>query len=109
MDVIKLEPEDDPLAIQTSDTTDADEKKPLSEDGKLVDLHLTEVKTECMDRSFDLKSEITFEETPVPIDFIVVKSEVGDEFCQLDEVDGKVKLEITVEENEVLSQRKEIQ
>ncbi|XP_069672981.1 uncharacterized protein [Periplaneta americana] len=32
MDImIKKEPEDDPLAIQSSDNTDTDEKKPLSE------------------------------------------------------------------------------
>ncbi|KAJ4425930.1 hypothetical protein ANN_27556 [Periplaneta americana] len=44
-------------------------------EGNELDLHMTEIKTECMDHSYDLKSEMTFDESPVPIDFPVVKSE----------------------------------
>ncbi|XP_069670142.1 uncharacterized protein [Periplaneta americana] len=47
------------------------ENTTLSEEGNLLDL---QVKTEYVDYSYDLKSEIKVEENPVPVSFPVVKS-----------------------------------
>ncbi|XP_069672711.1 uncharacterized protein [Periplaneta americana] len=78
MDMIKEEPEVDPLATQSSDNTDTDEKKPLSEEGNLLDLHVTGIKTECVDNSYDFTSETKFEETAVPTDFVYIKCKAED-------------------------------
>ncbi|XP_069671072.1 uncharacterized protein [Periplaneta americana] len=104
MDVIKMEPGSDPLGIQTSGIADIEEKKPLSEERNLLDLDVTKIKTECIDHGYDVKSEVTFEEIAVPIDFDIMKSEAEEEFCELDQV-KEVKLEVTAEENEVLTER----
>ncbi|KAJ4425919.1 hypothetical protein ANN_27545 [Periplaneta americana] len=76
MDVIKIESEIDPLALERSNNTDVVEQNSLSQEGNSLDLHMTKIKTECMDHSYDLKSEVTFEETSVPFDFAIVKSEI---------------------------------
>ncbi|XP_069670541.1 uncharacterized protein [Periplaneta americana] len=76
MDVIKTEPDVDPLTMQTSDNTDVEVKTPLSEDGNSVDRPLTGMKTECMDDSSDVASEMNFEENPVPNSSADVKIEV---------------------------------
>ncbi|XP_069670236.1 uncharacterized protein [Periplaneta americana] len=104
MDVIKMEPGSDPMGIQTSGIADVEEKKPLSEEGNLLDVDVTKIKTECIDHRYDIKSEIVFEESAVPIDFPMLKSEAEEEFCELDQV-KEVKLEVTAEENEVLTER----
>ncbi|KAJ4425880.1 hypothetical protein ANN_27506 [Periplaneta americana] len=104
MDVIKMEPGSDPMGIQTSGIADVEEKKPLSEEGNLLDFDVTKIKTECIDHRYDTKSEIVFEQSAVPIDFPMLKSEAEEEFCELDQV-KEVKLEVTAEENEVLTER----
>ncbi|XP_069669503.1 uncharacterized protein [Periplaneta americana] len=73
MDVIKMEPEVDPLAIQTSENTDIEEKKPISEEGNLLDLHMAGIKTECVDHSWDVTLETEVEETIVPTNFVTAK------------------------------------
>ncbi|XP_069671071.1 uncharacterized protein [Periplaneta americana] len=108
MDVIKMEPGSDPLGIQTSGIADIEEKKPLSEEGNLLDLDVTKIKTECIDHRYDVKSEMTYEEAAVPIDFPIVKNEAEEEFCELDQVKEEINLEVTAEENEVLTERKKI-
>ncbi|XP_069669973.1 uncharacterized protein [Periplaneta americana] len=100
MDVIKMEPGSDPMGIQTSGIADIEERKLLSEELNLLDLNVKKIKTECIDHGYDVKSEMTFEETAVPIVFPVLKSEAEEEFCELDQV-KEVKLEVTAEENEV--------
>ncbi|XP_069673167.1 uncharacterized protein [Periplaneta americana] len=151
MDVIKLEREMDPLALERSNNTDVEDQKPLSEEGSVLDLQVTgmkrecidhsynvktemtfdetpvridfpvvkskvkegnvldlqmaEIKRECMDKSCDLKSEITFDETPVSIGFPIVKSEIEEEAHELNKVEGEVILEVTAEEDEVLTER----
>ncbi|XP_069673017.1 uncharacterized protein PF3D7_1120000-like isoform X3 [Periplaneta americana] len=47
-----------------------------SEEGNLSHLQVTDMKTECVDQSYDIKSEIKVEDTtPVPISFHMVKTE----------------------------------
>ncbi|XP_069673198.1 uncharacterized protein [Periplaneta americana] len=191
MDVIKIKPEIDPLAIERSHNSDIEEQKKLSKVRKILDLQLTEINTKCVDHSYDLKSEITFDETPVvkseveegdvlyqrmteikteiidksyylksemtldespvaidfpimkseveegdvlyqcmteikteiidknyylksemtcdessvPIDYTIVKNEVEEEAHELNKLEGEVKLEVTAEEDETLSER----
>ncbi|KAJ4425927.1 hypothetical protein ANN_27553 [Periplaneta americana] len=111
MDVIKMEREIDPLALERSNNTDIEEEKPQfynvvifyndemrsedspkdyptfafwlgkisekpNQEGNVLDLKVTGIKTECVDDSYDVKSEVTFDKTDVPIDFVFVKSEV---------------------------------
>ncbi|XP_069670121.1 jerky protein homolog-like [Periplaneta americana] len=83
MDVIKTEAEVDPLAIHWSDNTVTDEKKPLPEEGNLLDLHVAGIKTECVDDSYDLILETKVEETAVPTEFVSMK-------CK-DEMSGRKK------------------
>ncbi|XP_069669498.1 uncharacterized protein [Periplaneta americana] len=45
-------------------------------EGNVLDLQVTGIKTECVDHSYDVKTEKTVDETAVLIDFPVVKSEV---------------------------------
>ncbi|XP_069672080.1 uncharacterized protein [Periplaneta americana] len=153
MDVFKMEREIGSLAIGRSNNTDVskEEEKPLSEKGNILDLqvtgintecmdhtyaiknemafgktpvpidfmvmksgaeeeneldlHMTEIKLECIDKSYDLKSEITFDETPVPIDYPIMKNEVEAEEREINKVEEEFKLEVTAEEDEVLTER----
>ncbi|XP_069669805.1 uncharacterized protein [Periplaneta americana] len=72
MEVIKKEPEVDPLAVHWSDNTDTDEKKPLSEDGLLLDPYVAGIKMKCEDNNCDLTSDIKVEETAVPTNFVTI-------------------------------------
>ncbi|XP_069670940.1 piggyBac transposable element-derived protein 3-like isoform X1 [Periplaneta americana] len=75
MDMIKKEPDVDPLAILSSDNTDKDENKPLLEEGNFMDSHVAGIKTECVDDSHDFTSEFKVEETAVPNNVIAMKFE----------------------------------
>ncbi|KAJ4425405.1 hypothetical protein ANN_28020 [Periplaneta americana] len=100
MDLIKVEPKVDPLSIETSDNTDVKEKKSLFEDGNLLDLHVTEMKEECLEYSNDLASKLIFKETLVPN-----KYEAEEETFDMVTVKEETKLEITTEESEELTER----
>ncbi|XP_069669964.1 uncharacterized protein [Periplaneta americana] len=102
--LMKMEPDSDPLAIQTSDNADTEERKLLSEEGNLLDFHFTEIKTECIDHRYDVKSEMAYEEAAVSVDFPIVKSEAEENSCELDEVSDEGKPEVMGEENEVLTE-----
>ncbi|XP_069671087.1 uncharacterized protein [Periplaneta americana] len=101
MDVIKMELEVDPLARETCDNTDLDEK-PVPEELSLLNLTSTEIKMEFNDYSNALSSEIKFEETLVPVTFPEVKKEVEEESCVLGKSDDRLKVEVKSEENEAL-------
>ncbi|KAJ4425946.1 hypothetical protein ANN_27572 [Periplaneta americana] len=74
MDVIKMEPDIHSLPMQSS----AEEKKPLLEEGNLLDLSETRIKEECVDDSYNHTSEIKLEEIILPNNFPVMKCEVED-------------------------------
>ncbi|XP_069696998.1 uncharacterized protein [Periplaneta americana] len=99
MDVVKMEPEFDPLAIPTCDNTDVEEKKPSREEVDLLTQHSTQIKGECVDHSYSPAAEMTFEEARVPINFTFVKCELDDQ-CDLDRVKEELKVEVTEEEDE---------
>ncbi|XP_069670028.1 uncharacterized protein [Periplaneta americana] len=104
MDVIKTEPTVDPLAIQTNDNTDVEQekKKPVSQEGYLSHLEVSDMKTECADLNYDIKTEIEFEDTTtVTISFPMVKSEVDEDLFDVDRVQQELKAEISSKEDEV--------
>ncbi|XP_069671089.1 uncharacterized protein [Periplaneta americana] len=104
MYMIKTEPDVDPMVIPTSDSTDVEEKKLLSEELNLLSKSSPEMKRECNDCESTVSSEIKFEETPVPINFPKVKCEDQQEFYELNTIKEELKLEVTPEENEVFTQ-----
>ncbi|XP_069680781.1 zinc finger protein ZFP2-like isoform X2 [Periplaneta americana] len=62
MDVIKMEPNVDPLGTYTSDHTDIGEKKSVSlEEGTVLNPPVTGIKVEYLDPSYDLISEVKLE------------------------------------------------
>ncbi|KAJ4426022.1 hypothetical protein ANN_27649 [Periplaneta americana] len=64
----------------------------------LLDLHVTGIKTECVDQGYELQ----FEETAVPM----VKCEAEEGTCDVDTVKEELKLEITAEEDEFFTESK---
>ncbi|KAJ4425351.1 hypothetical protein ANN_27966, partial [Periplaneta americana] len=77
MDLIKMEPEVDPLDLQPQDSThETEDNKDLSEERNVSNIQVRGIKTECVDRSFT--SDINVEATPVPSSFAFVKCEVED-------------------------------
>ncbi|KAJ4425885.1 hypothetical protein ANN_27511 [Periplaneta americana] len=104
MDVIKMEPDVDPLAIETNENTDSEEKKAFSQDVNLLNLHPTQIKTECKNISYDVISELQHGETPVAIKDPKIKCEAEEQYCDLDAVKEELKLEVTTEEYEILAE-----
>ncbi|XP_069670719.1 uncharacterized protein [Periplaneta americana] len=78
-DMLQSEPEVDPLAIQPSDRIYLQERKPLPEEGNILDVHVVRIKAECMDQNYDLTSEVKFEGIPDPCNFPVVKCEAEED------------------------------
>ncbi|KAJ4425421.1 hypothetical protein ANN_28036 [Periplaneta americana] len=102
MDVIKKEPEIDLLAIQSSDNTDSSHKR-LSEEWHLSHLEVTGMKKECLNHSYAMKTEIKIEDTPVPISFPTLKTEVDEDLLDVDRVQQAQIVGVTSEEDEVLT------
>ncbi|XP_069672457.1 uncharacterized protein [Periplaneta americana] len=76
IEVIKTEAEIDPLALH-----DEEEKRPLSVEGNFLKVVFKEIKVEPSDQSYDLLSDIKYEENKVPSLHSVVKFEVEEESC----------------------------
>ncbi|XP_069670407.1 uncharacterized protein [Periplaneta americana] len=76
MDGIKMEPVVDLLGSEPHNTCEIKENTTLSEEGDLSHLQVAGIKTECVDHSYDLTSEVKVEDTPDPVSFPIVKSEV---------------------------------
>ncbi|XP_069670721.1 zinc finger protein 723-like [Periplaneta americana] len=91
MDIIKTEPDVDPLAIQTSDGIDTEEKKPLCQERNFLDLGMN---AERVNHSCDLPSGIKVEETAMPTNFVAVKCKAEDESSYLDTVKEEHMLEV---------------
>ncbi|XP_069671987.1 zinc finger protein 239-like isoform X4 [Periplaneta americana] len=104
MYAIKTEPEVDPLAVQPCDDALKEDTFSSPAGSNFLDRHVTGIKMECVDDMHDLKSEMIFEETSVPNDFPIVKNEAEVESSDMIQVKEEVKLEITTEEDEVVTQ-----
>ncbi|XP_069671869.1 uncharacterized protein [Periplaneta americana] len=107
MDLIKMEPEDDPIhLLLQDDKLKVEQNKTLSEEWTLSHLETTGIKTECVDLSYDIKSEIKVEDTPDPISFPVVKTEGDEDVFDLDRVKQEQKVEVSSDEDEVFPERR---
>ncbi|XP_069669875.1 zinc finger protein 695-like isoform X2 [Periplaneta americana] len=106
MDVIKKEPEVDPLCLRPQDNIyEIGGNNTLSEEWNLSHLEVAAMKTECVDQSYDIKTEIKVEDnTSVPISLPMVKSEVDQELFYLDRVQEEQKVEVSSEGDEVISE-----
>ncbi|XP_069670079.1 uncharacterized protein [Periplaneta americana] len=107
MDVIKKESEVDPLAIQSNDNTETDEK-PLSEEGNLLDLHVVRIKTECVNHSYDLNPEVGLEETAVTTNFVTAKCKAEEDSFDLDRLQQQQTREVSSEEDAVSTERNHV-
>ncbi|KAJ4425671.1 hypothetical protein ANN_27867 [Periplaneta americana] len=105
MDVIKMESEVDPLAVQPCDDAIKEEANPSPDEENLLDLHVARIKEECVDDSYDHNPEIKFEEIILPNNFPVVKCEPEEELCDLDTVKDELDLEVTAGEKEIFPNR----
>ncbi|XP_069672774.1 zinc finger protein ZFP2-like isoform X1 [Periplaneta americana] len=101
MDAIKMEPEVDPLAIQTSNNTDWKEKKFSSEEFNSLNLQSIKIKEENEDHISGVTSEIKFEESSVPFNLSLVKCEVEEELCDLDTIREVQDMKVEAEEKKV--------
>ncbi|KAJ4425933.1 hypothetical protein ANN_27559 [Periplaneta americana] len=100
-----MEPEVDPLDSQLHDNTyKTEENNDLSEERNLLDLQATGMKTEYVDHSYDLKSQIKDEDSSVPNIFPVMKCEVEEDLFDLDKVQQEQKEELSSEGDEVLTE-----
>ncbi|XP_069672445.1 uncharacterized protein [Periplaneta americana] len=88
MDVIKMEPEDDPLAIK-------DEADPSPLEGTAV---------ESTDSGCGFKWEVKLEETAASVTFSAVKFEPEEQTFDVAMVKQENQTEVTTEESELLTQ-----
>ncbi|XP_069697184.1 uncharacterized protein [Periplaneta americana] len=106
MDLIKMKLEDDPLDFQANDNiNEREENKASSEEENLSHLEVTGMKTECVDHSYEIKSEIKVEHTPVPTSFAFVKCKVDEDFFDWGKVQQEQKVQVSSEEDEVFPER----
>ncbi|XP_069672615.1 uncharacterized protein [Periplaneta americana] len=122
MDVIKREPEVDPLDLQPhAGAYEAEVNKSLSQEKNLSNLQVGDMKTECMDHSSDLTSRMKVENTsvafsfavvkcevedpPMPINSPVLKSEIDEDLFHLDRLQQEQKAEVSSEENQIFCER----
>ncbi|XP_069669463.1 uncharacterized protein [Periplaneta americana] len=99
MDLIKIEPEVDPLDLQPHDNRDEEEKKPLTEEGNFVYLQVDQIKTEYVDHSYDLTPDVQLEESSAAVTFPATNCKVEDDSGELDPL-KEPKVEATVEDEE---------
>ncbi|XP_069670691.1 uncharacterized protein [Periplaneta americana] len=92
MDVFKTEPEFDPLAVQTNEDSDKEDKSVL-EDENFMNVYVPGIKTESVDPSDDPLSEVKCEETSV-------KSEIQEDWGKTNTQKGELKMEDRLDDNE---------
>ncbi|XP_069670388.1 uncharacterized protein [Periplaneta americana] len=76
MDEIKMEPVVDLLGSEPHNACELKENTTFSEEGNSSHLQVPGIKRECVDHSYDLTSEVKVEDTPQPVSFPILKSEV---------------------------------
>ncbi|XP_069672741.1 uncharacterized protein [Periplaneta americana] len=107
MDLIKMEPGDDSLDFKRDNIYKLEENKASSEDWNLSHLEETCMKTEYVDDSYEIKSEKTVksEEVEVPTTFAFVKCEVDEDVFDVDRVQQEHKVEVSSKEDELFPER----
>ncbi|XP_069670275.1 uncharacterized protein [Periplaneta americana] len=102
MDLIKMEPEYDSLDLQHDGTYKIEENISSSKEEDLSHPEMMGLKA---DHTYEIKSEIKVEDSPVPTSFAYVKCEVDDDLLDEDRVQQEEKVEVSLEEDEVLTER----
>ncbi|XP_069670562.1 zinc finger protein 239-like isoform X2 [Periplaneta americana] len=92
MDVIKVEPEVDPLAIQSCDDPNS-----LPDEGVLLPPFVSWTTT---DHGYNVKEEVKIEDTPASITFPAVKFESDEDIFGSAGIKEEIKPEVTTEESE---------
>ncbi|XP_069670364.1 zinc finger protein 234-like isoform X2 [Periplaneta americana] len=116
MNEIKMEAEVDPLSLESQDNKyKIKENMALLEVGKLPHLQVVDIKTECVDHSYDFTSEIKVEDfrmvksevedTSESVIYPVVKYEVDENLFDMDRVQQEEKVEISSNEDDILLTR----
>ncbi|XP_069672742.1 uncharacterized protein [Periplaneta americana] len=106
MDLVKMEPEDDHFGLLSHDITHIiKENKASSQEGNLSHLEAMGMKTEYVDHNYDIKTEIKIEDTPVPVSFRMLKTEVDEDLFNVGRVQQEQKVEVSSKENEVFPER----
>ncbi|XP_069705786.1 zinc finger protein-like isoform X6 [Periplaneta americana] len=98
MDVIKTEPEIDPLAQQNEDRIE-EEGKSQSVVGKFFEVNVKEIKLEHPDPSYNHLPDKICEENEDGSAFPVMKFEIKDESCDLDIVKEEPMLDMTIKDD----------
>ncbi|XP_069669272.1 zinc finger protein 239-like isoform X2 [Periplaneta americana] len=75
----------------------------MEEEWHLSHLEVTGMKKECLNHSYAMKTEIKIEDTPVPISFPTLKTEVDEDLLDVDRVQQAQIVGVTSEEDEVLT------
>ncbi|KAJ4425821.1 hypothetical protein ANN_27447 [Periplaneta americana] len=116
MNGIKMEAEVDPLSLESQDNKyKIKENMALLEVGKLPYLQVVDIKTECVDHSYDFTSEIKVEDshmvkcevedTAEPVIYPVVKYEIDENLFDMDRVQQEEKVEISSNDDDILLER----
>ncbi|KAJ4425457.1 hypothetical protein ANN_28073 [Periplaneta americana] len=100
-----MECEVDPFDLLYDNTYKLEENKSSSEEGNSSHLEVTEMKIECVEHSYEIKSEIKVDNTPMPTSLAFVNCEIDEDLLDVDRVEQEEKLEISSEEDEVLTER----
>ncbi|KAJ4425999.1 hypothetical protein ANN_27626 [Periplaneta americana] len=103
MDVVKMEPETDPLDIQLNEDTDMKERKPLLEEWNSSNPQQVCMKAEYEDSNSYLTSEVKTEQMLMPDPF-PLKCESQEDPYDVDRVKEEQSLEVKTEEDEFLSE-----
>ncbi|XP_069703623.1 uncharacterized protein [Periplaneta americana] len=93
MDVIKTEPETDPLALQNECIKE--EKKPLSLVRHPLEVSVDHIKVEVSDPNIDHVSDIKHENNEFPLPLEVSEFEVEEESWAIDKVKAEFKVDVT--------------
>ncbi|KAJ4425334.1 hypothetical protein ANN_27949 [Periplaneta americana] len=96
--------DEDPMPISFRMVKHEPESSLCTAGTKFLDQPVSGIKEEYEDQSQDLKTEIKFEEDPVPISFPVVKREPEEEQSDLDTVNEEPRVEGTAEDNEIFTE-----
>ncbi|KAJ4425850.1 hypothetical protein ANN_27476 [Periplaneta americana] len=102
LDSIKMEPELDPLDLQHDNTYRLEDNKSSLEEGNLSHLEVAGMKASYVDQTYEIKSEIKVEDTPLPVSIAFVKCEIDEDLLDVNKQEQKA--EVSSEEDEMLTE-----
>ncbi|XP_069673239.1 uncharacterized protein [Periplaneta americana] len=105
LDSIKMEPEVDPLDLQHDNTYSLEDNKSSLEEGNLSHLEVTGMKASYVDQTYEIKSEIKVEDSPLPVSIAFVKCEIDEDLLDVNKQEQKA--EVSSEEDEMLTESRD--